>query len=326
MDGRLPQKAPTPGAAPAAAGGANRGDGARAHTEPGASREDGPGLLARVAASASRLASDIATSSGMAALDPALLAEAKSGEPQESRASASREWTAGNNGSSATTAAALATQPLGLGAAGSSGAPASFRRAARTAPGQGGGLPADALRPHAQGGRQETASSAVPVASHQVSLAQSLDGRGVAEFLEQSTPASMSTGDAGAFPAGPRLPARQHGPQAAGAVEATDPVAYLHGSTYAADMERGDHREPRSTQGGAVPAALQASPASIARGWDEHGASVLEEWQLNEAWDRAWMDTAWSSARAREKAAEDPAAAPVPPSHRNLSYLLKPRI
>ncbi|KAJ2695571.1 hypothetical protein H4R19_005836 [Coemansia spiralis] len=268
----------------------------------GDAREDDPGLLARVADSATRLASGIASSStrGVAAADPALLAEAKADGPQERGASASRDWAADRVGSSS------AVGPSGAGAVGPShAAAASFRRAAHTAPG------------HAMG------DGSRPAASHQVSLAQSLDGRSVAEFLEQRTPAAMSTGGVDPFPDGLRMPARQHRPQAAGVVETTDPVAYLQGSTYATDMERSEQLEPQSGAGSA--AAMQASPATVARGWDEHGASVLEEWQLNEAWDRAWMNTAWSSARTREKAADDPVAT-VAPAHKNLSYLLKPRI
>ncbi|KAJ2783669.1 hypothetical protein H4R18_001579 [Coemansia javaensis] len=151
--------------------------------------------------------------------------------------------------------------------------------------------------------------AAARATSHQVSLAQGLDGRGVADFLAQGLPTAMGTGSIGGLSAGQRGPARPQGPHAA--TETTDPVAYLQGTSYAADMEGGGSPEPR------------ASPPNLARSWSEHGASVLEEWQLNEAWDRAWMDTTWSSARPADKA---PEAEPVAPSHKNLSHLLKPRI
>ncbi|KAJ2766958.1 hypothetical protein IWQ57_004150, partial [Coemansia nantahalensis] len=204
----------------------------------GGAREDDPGLLARVADSATRLASGIASSSarGAAALDPAALAEAKSDEQRESGSYASRDWVADAAGSGP------AAGPSGAGAAGPSHtAAASFRRAAHTTLGQA------------------AADSGRPAASHQVSLAQGLDGRAVAEFLEQSAPAAMSTGGIDPFSAGLRVPARQHGQQAAGVVETTDPVAYLQGSTYATDMERSDRLD---LQGSSDPAAPKASPAT----------------------------------------------------------------
>ncbi|KAJ2643043.1 hypothetical protein GGF44_001364 [Coemansia sp. RSA 1694] len=160
--------------------------------------------------------------------------------------------------------------------------------------------------------------------SHQVGLAQSLDGQDVAKLLSQTMPASISTGPARTFSYDQQPP--QLGHQRQPPPRAIDPVAYLQGTTYAADMELFDHQVPhdQAARGAADGQALAASPGGASRGWDEHGASVLEEWQLNEAWDRAWMDTAWGS--AQKKAPAEPRAEPVLPSHKNLSYLLKPRI
>ncbi|KAJ2490129.1 hypothetical protein IWW37_003397 [Coemansia sp. RSA 2050] len=103
-----------------------------------------------------------------------------------------------------------------------------------------------------------------------------------------------------------------------------DPVAYLQSTSYAVDMELVDHQVPQSTLGAVDRQTLSVSPGGASRGWDEHEASVLEEWQLNEAWDRAWMDTAWGSAQKRAPA--EPSKDPVLPSNKNLNYLLKPRI
>ncbi|KAJ2746404.1 hypothetical protein GGI20_001400 [Coemansia sp. BCRC 34301] len=157
---------------------------------------------------------------------------------------------------------------------------------------------------------------------HQIGLAQRLDGQDVARFLSQTMPASMSTGLAVSHEQLPPLPEyqRQSPPRVA------DPVAYLQGTNYAVDMELLDHQVPHNhnAQGMADGQAPTRSPGGASRGWDEHGASVLEEWQLNEAWDRAWMDTTWGSAQKRAPA--EPRAEPVQPSNRNLSHLLKPRI
>ncbi|KAJ2846524.1 hypothetical protein GGI22_006228 [Coemansia erecta] len=166
--------------------------------------------------------------------------------------------------------------------------------------------------------------------SHQVKLAEDLDGHSVVEFLSQKTPTSMSTGGISVLASSiPEPSAHGQNIQALSSAKPADPVSYLQGATYTTDMEALAHHVPRGMQGQtASTSAPSASPAGLAKAWDEHSASILEEWELNEAWDRAWMDTTWSSVQKKEKPADEkvPTADPVLPSNKNLSYLLKPRI
>ncbi|KAJ2828301.1 hypothetical protein IWW50_001452 [Coemansia erecta] len=273
-----------------------------------------PGLLGRVAESAARLAGSVARSGaqGASAFDPHMLAEAKSGQQAEGSSTMSQQWMAESSTRLGKSTTGTPDISEGLASIKPESAAASFRHAARAVP-----EPAGMAHP---------ASRALPESSHQVSLAENLDGRGVTDFLAHTMPTSMSIGDISGPASGPRVPARQHGPHRADTVETTDPIAYLQGTSYAADMEPSDHRVPQGSREDPAAHMPHASPIGLSRSWDEHGASVLEEWELNEAWDRAWMDTAWTSARKREKAAESTKTEPVLPSKKNLSYLLKPRI
>ncbi|KAJ2556951.1 hypothetical protein EV175_001655 [Coemansia sp. RSA 1933] len=170
-----------------------------------------------------------------------------------------------------------------------------------------------------------------PTQSHQVKLAEDLDGHGVIEFLSQRTPTSMSTGGISVLAgSGFETSAQYQDIPAPDLNKPADPVSYLQGTTYATDMEALDHHVPRERQKQTTSAsAPSASPSGLAKAWDEHSASILEEWELNEAWDRAWMDTTWSSVQKKEKPGDKEASVPadlVLPSNKNLSYLLKPRI
>ncbi|KAJ1793340.1 hypothetical protein LPJ62_000288 [Coemansia sp. RSA 2167] len=279
-----------------------------------AEQDTEPGILDRVAESAARLAGSVVRSGtqGAPALDSNMLAEAKSGQAADNSSTMSQEWMAESSTRRGVAASSLYTPEDSASARPSGTSALLFRQAVRAAPDPSDGT--------------YSASGAPLPSSHQVSLADNLDGHGVVEFLAHTMPASMSVGDISGPTSGLRVPARQRGPHRADTVEVADPVTYLQGSSYAADMESSDYRMSQSIQDGPAQHVLQASPIGLARSWDEHGASVLEEWELNEAWDRAWMDTAWTSARKREKAAESKKPERVLPSNRNLSYLLKPRI
>ncbi|KAJ2726814.1 hypothetical protein GGI07_000325 [Coemansia sp. Benny D115] len=293
------------------------------HTAENMARTEG--ILGRVAESASRLASSIACSAahGQASgFDPNMLGEQKPEAQPTASSSMAREWMAersqGRNAADADADADSQNRLQQAMPSGASSAASAFRQAARA--------PRSQQQPtHTEIGRPHVDVSSV--SSHQVQLAQNLDGQGVVEFLSRTLPTSMSTTYAERGVEAARPPARWQGPHVAGTVEATDPVAYLQGATYAADMELHDHQVPPSTQAAAAAGSagsLHSSPSSGAtRSWNEHGASVLEEWELNEAWDRAWMDTAWHTAKKPEP---EHKAEPVLPSHKNLSYLLKPRI
>ncbi|KAJ2121296.1 hypothetical protein IW147_004391 [Coemansia sp. RSA 720] len=283
--------------------------------DPVAEQDTEPGILDRVAESAARLAGSVVRSrtQGVSALDSNMLAEAKSGQAADNSSTISQEWMAESSTRRGMAASSSLYTPEDSASVRSGGTSAAlFRQAVRSAP--------------EPSGDTYSATGAPLPSSHQVSLADNLDGHSVVEFLAHTMPASMSVGDISGPTSGLRVPARQHGLHRADTVEVADPVAYLQGSSYAADMESSDYRVPQSIQDGPTQHVLQASPTGLARSWDEHGASVLEEWELNEAWDRAWMDTAWTSARRREKAAESKKSERVLPSNKNLSYLLKPRI
>ncbi|KAJ1818013.1 hypothetical protein LPJ56_001933 [Coemansia sp. RSA 2599] len=287
------------------------------------SNGEAPGLMSRIVDSASKLASSVSHSatSGPSAFDPNLLSEQKAGGQQGSSSSISREWVAENRSANHTglsERAADTDRPIL--AAGPSSSASAFRQAIRASNTHGPLLPSGVVK--------------TPADSHQVQLAQNIDGRGVVDFLSHSMPTSMSTVVPGQGATMPLWqPARQMGPQVANTIETTDPIAYLQGTTYAADMEMSDHQVPSSSQNPAAAVAgnsgsLHSSPSGLIKSWNEHGASILEEWELNEAWDRAWMDTAWQTARKSQKDPEEevPKPEPVVPSSRNLSNLLKPRI
>ncbi|KAJ1989278.1 hypothetical protein GGI25_004820 [Coemansia spiralis] len=293
------------------------------------------GILNQVASSASRLARSIAGSSAAdsaTAFDLGALTDAKSGQGGESSWSGSQEWLTEN---SHRYGQGLA-EPFPLVGTNSSAA-TSFRQSARAA-----SAVERSSRLSAIGNNKAYSNTqyGFPIAenthyterkkqSHQVKLAEDVDGRDVVEFLSHGTPTAMGTGSISAV-SGTRLgepTQRQHMP-AVGLAETADPIAYLQSTTYAIDMEALDHQVPQGLREATVgTGAPSASPAGLAKAWDEHGASILEEWELNEAWDRAWMDTTWSSARKKEKATEDETVVDtVLPSNKNLSYLLKPRI
>ncbi|KAJ1849288.1 hypothetical protein LPJ70_000556 [Coemansia sp. RSA 2708] len=299
-------------------------DGKRSSRGLEAGHDTKPGILGRIAESAAHLSGSVSRggAQGAAALTPGMLAEAKSGRQEESNPM-SQEWVAESSSRSDTTAATAEApgDPVAMRPGGS--AAALFREAARASAKQRSMAPAAEEIDSNPSHNEPAILGPASTGSHQVSLAEGLDGRSVTEFLAHSMPTSMSIGDISGPTVGARLPARPHGPHQAGIVETTDPVAYLQGATYAADMESSDHQVPQVSREDPVARMPHASPASLAKSWDEHGASVLEEWELNEAWDRAWMDTAWTSARKREKTANPE---PVQPSSKNLSNLLKPRI
>ncbi|KAJ2793928.1 hypothetical protein H4R20_006389 [Coemansia guatemalensis] len=295
-----------------------------------ASRDKDPGLLGRVAESATRLASGFTRSGahGASLLGEQSLSAAKAGQQQEDpAASASQMWMAESRSHKELSAASEDSAAI-IGSSGT--AAASFRLAARTTAAQEHNTQLKNTHGHhtvqtIQEGLQATEHPS-PTTSHQVFLAEELDGQGVTAFLTQSMPTSMDVGGLGGVSSGLSGSAQQRSRHSVGTAELTDPVMYLQGSTYALDMESADHQVPLDSQGAPGSQLAQASPSSLNKSWSEHGASVLEEWQLNEAWDRAWMDTAWTSARKREKAAEGAKPEPVLPSNKNLSYLLKPRM
>ncbi|KAJ1849865.1 hypothetical protein H4R99_007544 [Coemansia sp. RSA 1722] len=286
----------------------------------------GSGLIGRVVDSASKLAGSVARSAtqGSSAFDPSLLSEQKTGVQQGS-SSMSREWIAENRPG---TQAAWSGQAAGTDKpsmpVGPSNAASAFRQTARMSDIHSSSLLGNTTNGHVAGQAE----------SHQVQLAQNIDGRGVVDFLSQPMPTSMSTVIPGQGAAMSTWhPARQMRPQAANTIETTDPIAYLQGTSYAADMELADHQVPSNPQTAAANAtsgnsgSLHSSPSGLIKSWNEHGASILEEWELNEAWDRAWMDTAWQTAKKPQKdSEEEPKPEPVVPTNRNLSNLLKPRI
>ncbi|KAJ1800972.1 hypothetical protein LPJ59_000657 [Coemansia sp. RSA 2399] len=295
--------------------------------DPAPSRNQDRGVLHQMASSASRLARSVA-SSNPAAVDLDALSEAKSGQT-EGAFSMTREWFAENGYKHAQDP----TESISL--AGSSGSSAAFRQAARTTSAQrisppGGFNRENTSLRHSGDIPTDMAFTDRPTQSHQVKLAEHLDGHGVVEFLSQKTPTSMSTGGISVLASSlSGSSAQGQNIQALSSANPADPVSYLQGATYTTDMEALDHHVPRETQGQtASTSAPSASPAGLAKAWDEHSASILEEWELNEAWDRAWMDTTWSSVQKKEKPADEkvPTADPVLPSNKNLSYLLKPRI
>ncbi|KAJ2078299.1 hypothetical protein H4R24_004576 [Coemansia sp. RSA 988] len=301
----------------------------RSDTIAGTGKDEDSGLLGRVAESATRLASGFTRSGahGTSILDGQALSAAKAGQQQEPVASASQMWVAENSLhkglSSAPNDSATFTGSSSLAAA-------SFRQATRAVLSQ----EHDTLSENIHGRQAsqatqdgwQTTENTLPATSHQVFLAERLDGQGVTAFLAQSMPTSMDVGGIGSISSGISGSAQQRNRHSVGTAELTDPVMYLQGSTYASDMESSDHQVPIDSQRGSRSQLTQASPSDLSKSWNEHGASVLEEWQLNEAWDRAWMDTAWTSARKREKAAEGANPESVLPSNKNLSYLLKPRM
>ncbi|KAJ2013795.1 hypothetical protein GGI08_004760 [Coemansia sp. S2] len=283
------------------------------------------GFLGRIALSATQLSGSI--SQGKSTFDSDTLAEAKLGR-REGSASTSQSHAAEGSQAHVINAQRQPEQASTVG-----GAASAFRQHLRATTGReeqvhaaGDNRPShEAFIDYKGKGVSTDYPDRQPLlhsGSHQVGLAQSLDGQDVAKLLSQTMPASMSImpTDAAVYEQQRPQLAHQGQPQA----EAIDPVAYLQSASYAVDMELLDHQVPQSTRGITDGHALSASPGGASRGWDEHGASVLEEWQLNEAWDRAWMDTAWGS--AHKKDAVEPKADPVLPSHKNLSYLLKPRI
>ncbi|KAJ1771118.1 hypothetical protein IW140_004005 [Coemansia sp. RSA 1813] len=278
-----------------------------------------------MAHSASRLARSVANSSE-AAVDLDVLSEAKSGQAERSF-SMPREWFSENNSKHAYGSA----EPLPLSKPSDSSA--AFRQAARTSVSQRNNPPESANKECSALWQASDISTDMPIAyratqSHQVKLAENLDGHSVTEFLSQGMPTSMSTGGISALAGrSSETYAQYQKTQASSLTEQTDPVAYLQGTTYATDMEALDHQVPQGGKGQtAATNAPSASPSGLEKAWNEHSASILEEWELNEAWDRAWMDTTWSSVQKKPTGEEGPAADPVLPSSKNLSYLLKPRI
>ncbi|KAJ1998574.1 hypothetical protein GGI04_004940 [Coemansia thaxteri] len=335
IKGAPPTKVRDKSAPGTAAGGASSGP----NVKPVVSGSD-PSLLGRITQSATKLASTIAHGATQGRLVPGsdALAEAKTGQ-QAGSVSASQAWVAESSLThDANTRHMPERQVLG-------DAAFAFRHHVRAA------VRHDEQR-YSEDGRRSTehvdykgkdtvhippslqeparpgnseAGTGIHAESHQVGLAQGLDGQAVADFLSQTMPASMSVTQTrtSVHEQQPHL-ARQQilpRPETSGAV---DPVAYLQGTTYAADMELLDHQVPQSLQEASSRHAPAASPLGMSRAWDEHGASVLEEWQLNEAWDRAWMDTTWGT--TQKDAQAKPRAEPVLPSTKNLSNLLKPRI
>ncbi|KAJ1883717.1 hypothetical protein LPJ66_010955 [Kickxella alabastrina] len=265
----------------------------------------GAGMLGRVAGSANRLATGIVRSGahGPSVFDPSILAESKSGRQGET-SSMSQEWMAESSQGRPATHTHTSSDQLPV-VSGPSSTASAFRQAAR---------------------KSQTES-------HQVQLVQNLDGQDVIEFLSRTLPTSMNATEADRGAAAVWKLTRQQGPYTAGTLETTDALAYLQGSTYAADMEIQDHQVPLSVPGSVKAVGnttlLRSSPSGLAKSWNEHGALILEEWRLNEAWDRAWMGTAWQTSQKKETAPDKPQtpkAEPVKPSKRNLSYLLKPRI
>ncbi|KAJ1944614.1 hypothetical protein GGF37_002107 [Kickxella alabastrina] len=265
----------------------------------------GSAMLDRVAGSANRLATSIVCSGahGPFAFDPSILAESKSGLQGET-SSMSQEWMAESSQARPATHTHTSSVQLPV-VSGTSSTVSAFRQAAR---------------------KSQTES-------HQVQLAQNLDGQDVIELLSRTLPTSMSATEADQGAAAVWQPTRQQGPYTAGTLETMDALAYLQRSTYAADMELQDHQVPLSVAGSVKVVGnttpLRSSPSGLAKSWNEHGALILEEWRLNEAWDRAWMGTAWQTSQKKEIAPDKPQppkAEPVKPSKRNLSYLLKPRI
>ncbi|KAJ2910734.1 hypothetical protein GGI21_000554 [Coemansia aciculifera] len=277
-------------------------------------RSPDTGLLERIALSATRLAGSALQ--GVPALDSDALAEAKLGRRE---GSTSTSLVCEAESSHATQVTNSRRQPEL--AKTDTGAASAFRQHLRTAAGSGKEQARDSKGKGKSGGIEYYDQD-----SHQVGLAQTMDGQDVAKFLSQTMPASMSTTGPirTVFHEQQSLPLAEH--QSQSQTRIVDPVAYLQGTGYAADMEHSDYRvaHRHGAQVTTDRQALAASPGGANRGWDEHGASVLEEWQLNEAWDRAWMNTAWGS--AQRKAPAEPGAEPVLPSNKNLSYLLKPRI
>ncbi|KAJ2867085.1 hypothetical protein GGH94_001064 [Coemansia aciculifera] len=285
-----------------------------------------PGLLGRIALSATQLAGSI--SQGKSTFGSDALAEAKLGRREGSASTSQSHATEGIQ------AQAIYAQRRPELASTVGGAASAFRQHLRATTGR-------EEQAHTTGDNRPSHETVIDYkgkgtsteyhdrqlllhgGSHQVGLAQNLDGQDVAKLLSQTMPASMSI-----MPTDAAAAYEQHQPQLTHQGQsqpgAIDPVAYLQSASYAVDMELFDHQVPQSARGTTNGHTLSASPGGASRGWDEHGASVLEEWQLNEAWDRAWMDTAWGSAHKKDPV--EPKADPVLPSHKNLSYLLKPRI
>ncbi|KAJ2519869.1 hypothetical protein H4217_002415 [Coemansia sp. RSA 1939] len=293
------------------------------------SRKQTHGALHNIASSAWRLARSVANNHGAsssATADLSALSEAKTGQTEGSLPMAQTLFAESSYYREHST-----TDPVPL--AESSGPAAAFRLAARSKTSN----PLERTNnrdihlQQTENTLSDTHFSGKKTQSHQVKLAEDLDGHGVVEFLSQNMPTSMSTGgisalttrDSGGI-------AHGYGTQQSGWPNLVDPVAYLQETTYAADMEAFDHQVPRAGKGEEASRTnvLSASPSGLAKAWDEHSASILEEWELNEAWDRAWMDTTWSSAQGKEKpnSKSEPASNPTLPSNRNLGYLLKPRI
>ncbi|KAJ2660087.1 hypothetical protein IWW48_003139 [Coemansia sp. RSA 1200] len=291
-------------------------------------RKQAHGALHNIASSASRLARSVANNRGDSSsttADLGVLSEAKTGQT-EGNFPMAQTWFA----ESGYYREHSTTDPVPL--AESSGSAAAFRLAARSQTNN----PLERINNRDIHLRQtentpsDTHFAGRKTQSHQVRLAEDLDGRGVVEFLSQNMPTSMSTGGISALTTrGSEGVAHSHGVHQSGLSNLVDPVAYLQETTYAADMEAFDHQVPHTGQGEASRTnVLSASPSGLAKAWDEHSASILEEWELNEAWDRAWMDTTWSSAQGKERpnSKSEPASNPTLPSNRNLGYLLKPRI
>ncbi|KAJ2415794.1 hypothetical protein H4218_002089 [Coemansia sp. IMI 209128] len=282
---------------------------------PPASDSD-PGFLGRIALSATQLAGSI--SQGTPILDSDALAEAKLGRREGSTSASQSHVAEGSQSRAAYSQRRPELASMGGGAA------SAFRQQSRAIVGDDN-RPSHGVLDY-KGKSASTDShdqhSLLRTTSHQVGLAQSLDGQDVAKLLSQTMPTDMSVmpTSATAYKQQWSRPKNQGWSQP----ESIDPVAYLQSTGYAVDMELVDHQVPQSTLGATDGQTLSASPVGASRGWDEHEALVLEEWQLNEAWDRAWMDTAWGS--AQKKAPVEPRADPVLPSNKNLSYLLKPRI
>ncbi|KAJ1966489.1 hypothetical protein GGI12_000064 [Dipsacomyces acuminosporus] len=296
-------------------------------------------ILSRVADSASRVVKDIANSGsvGASASDVNdVLSETKAQRSQrEGSTSQSREWMADTrhtNASSPTSASELPFAPEHATAA------SAFRQAIHASTRNSGlidaagnnGLAGEHAKA-AQSGTENVNIRAFTAyadestgGSHQVRLAQNLDGQAVTDFLSQSLPTSMSISHVGRDQSHWKPPARQHGPHAAGTAETADPIAYLQGTTYALDMELFDRQAPAS--GPSPSSSTSSASTGNNKSWDAvHGASILEEeWELNEAWDRAWMSTAWR--KTERKSSETQKAEQVLPSNKNLSYLLKPRM
>lgn len=265
-----------------------------------------PSLAERVTTSANQLAASVASSSTRGAIvsgNRTMGGDAKSLGRQDNSALASQEWMAekGSNKSN------YNNKDMN---AGQSTSAVAFRRQMRSASLQDG-IP--------------TGTSNVAGSSHQVALAQNLDGRGVVDFLAKDTPTPMYTSLPSAVPS-----IKKNNYLRQDTSTAIDPVTYLKGSTYSIDMEGFDDHQilPNINIQSSSSSSTSGSPASRTnKAWSEHGASVLEEWQLNEAWDRAWMDTAWSVATKKDKDDNDEdKTEPVLPNNKNLSYLLKPRI